>query len=49
MLLDPVPGVLPLITELIIAMSAETASVMLPLIYPTVITTLCDPCKAATV
>jgi hypothetical protein len=48
MLLDPVPGVLPLITVLSIAVSAETASVMLPLIDPTVITTLCDPCKAAT-
>lgn len=47
-LLDPVPGELPLITVLIIAVSAETASVMLPLIDPTVITTLCDSCKEAT-
>src|SRR6056300_1625463 len=43
MLLDPVPAALLFIKVLTTATSAETASVMLPMVDPTVITTLCDP------
>ena len=48
MLLDPVPAALLFIKVLTTATSAETASVMLPMVDPTVITTLCDPRNAAT-
>lgn len=47
MLDDPVPAILLLLTALTIPVSAETASVTLPIPDPTEITTVCDPRNAA--